>query len=155
MDPLGKINTRRAATDLLRWSMGSKPRYGHEFNDYEPPLNPATPPPTFASVAADIRAWFKTDGDPGAIAHLRRVLAAAMPGLTPRSWFSTPCVTTYTAHGYPYAGFIEGDRIALLAGGNGAAAKSSDEIGRLGARLVLDGALGDEGYATDFAVHLL
>ena len=104
---------------------------------------------------ADIRAWFKTDGDPGAIAHLRRVLAAAMPGLTPRSWVSTPCVTTYTAHGYPYAGFVEGDRIALLAGGNGAAAKSSDEIGRLGARLVLDGALGDEGYATDFAVHLL
>ena len=64
-------------------------------------------------------------------------------------------MTTYTAHGYPYAGFVEGGRIALLAGGNGAAAKSSDEIGRLGARLLLDGALGDEGYQSDFAVHLI
>jgi hypothetical protein len=70
MDPLRQINTRRAATDLLRWSMGSKPRYGHEFNDYEPPLNPAVPPPTFASVAADIRVWFRALG----VGMLRAVL---------------------------------------------------------------------------------
>jgi hypothetical protein len=70
MDPLRQINTRRAATDLLRWSMGSKPRYGHEFNDYEPPPNPAVPPPTFASVVADIRVWFRAL----AIQSLRAVL---------------------------------------------------------------------------------
>jgi hypothetical protein len=70
MDPLRQINTRRAATDPLRWSMGSKPRYGHEFNDYEPPLNPAVPPPTFASVVADIRTWFRAL----AIQSLRAVL---------------------------------------------------------------------------------
>jgi hypothetical protein len=70
MDPLRQINTRRAATDLFRWSMGSKPRYGHEFKDYDPPLNPATPPPTLASVAADIRAWFRDLG----IRMLRAVL---------------------------------------------------------------------------------
>ena len=70
MDPLRQINTRRAATDLLRWSMGSKPRYGHEFNDYEPPSNPAMPPPTLASVAADTRSWFRALG----IRMLRAVL---------------------------------------------------------------------------------
>jgi hypothetical protein len=70
MDPLRQIKTRRAATDLLRWSMGSKPRYGHEFKDYEPPPNPATPAPTVASVAADIRAWFRALG----IRMLRAIL---------------------------------------------------------------------------------
>ena len=62
MDPLRHINVRRAATDLLRWSVGAKPRYGHEFNDYEPPANPATPPPTVASVIRDTRGWFRQLG---------------------------------------------------------------------------------------------
>jgi hypothetical protein len=70
MDPLKHTNLRRAATDLLRWSMGSKPRYGHHFKDYEPPANPATPPPTFASVLGDIRAWFRDLG----VRMLRAVL---------------------------------------------------------------------------------
>ena len=100
-----------------------------------------------------IRAWFKTAGDTEAIGHLRGVLTDAMPALEPRAWFSMPCVTTYTVHGYPYAGFVAGDRIAVLAGGNGAAAKSSDEIGRLGARLLLDGSLAEPDYRTDFAPH--
>lgn len=70
MDPLRQINARRAATDLLRWSLGSKPRYGHGFNDYEPPPNPATPPPNLASVAADLRARLRDLG----IRMLRAVL---------------------------------------------------------------------------------
>jgi sarcosine oxidase len=44
------------------------------------------------------------------------------------------------------------DRIAVLTGGNGQAAKSSDEIGRLGAVLVADGRLEADEYETDFAV---
>ena len=39
---------------------------------------------------------------------------------------------------------------AVLTGGCGAAAKSCDEIGRLGAKLIVDGAIGDEGYDADF-----
>ncbi|MBO9630578.1 MAG: hypothetical protein J7516_14205, partial [Shinella sp.] len=45
------------------------------------------------------------------------------------------------------------DRIALLTGGNGAAAKSSDEIGRIGADLVIRGHMDEPDYTTDFAVH--
>ncbi|RVN77920.1 FAD-dependent oxidoreductase, partial [Sinorhizobium meliloti] len=51
----------------------------------------------------------------------------------------------------PYIGFVS-DRIAVLTGGNGQAAKSSDEIGRLGAVLVADGRLEADEYETDFAV---
>lgn len=100
-----------------------------------------------------IRDWFGGEGRPEAIVHLKRLLARALPELKPVRLLSVPCVTTYTTHGYPYAGFVEGERIALLAGGNGAAAKSSDEIGRIGADLVIRGRLDEPDYATDFAVH--
>ncbi|MDX3925062.1 MAG: FAD-dependent oxidoreductase [Shinella sp.] len=100
-----------------------------------------------------IRAWFRTDGGAAAAQHLRRILLKMMPDLRPVSFSTAPCVTTYTVHGYPYIGFAGSERIALLSGGNGAAAKSSDEIGRLGARLIVDGRLDDPAYTTDFAVH--
>ena len=100
-----------------------------------------------------VRDWFRGEGRPEAIAHLKHLLARAIPDLDPVRLISIPCVTSYTPHGYPYAGFVESDRIALLTGGNGAAAKSSDEIGRIGADLVIRGRLDEPDYATDFAVH--
>ena len=42
-----------------------------------------------------------------------------------------------------------------LRSGCGAAAKSSDEIGRLGASLLLEGRINDPAYATDFAPDFL
>lgn len=100
-----------------------------------------------------IRDWFRGEGRPDASANLKRLLARSIPDLDPVRLVSIPCVTTYTVHGYPYAGFVESDRIALLTGGNGAAAKSSDEIGRIGADLVIRGRLDEPDYETDFAVH--
>ncbi|MCR6499958.1 FAD-dependent oxidoreductase [Shinella sp. CPCC 101442] len=100
-----------------------------------------------------IRDWFRGAGTPGAIVHLQRLLARSIPDLNPVRLLSAPCVTTFTEHGYPYAGFVESERIALLTGGNGMAAKSSDEIGRLGADLVVRGRMDEPDYATDFAVH--
>lgn len=43
--------SRRAASDLLRWSMGGKPRYGKEYSEYRAPTNPAKPPVSAKSVA--------------------------------------------------------------------------------------------------------
>lgn len=100
-----------------------------------------------------IRDWFRGEGRPEAITHLKRLLARSLPDLAAVRLISVPCVTTYTVHGYPYAGFVAGERIALLAGGNGTAAKSSDEIGRIGADLVVRGRVDEPDYATDFAVH--
>lgn len=97
--------------------------------------------------------WFRGEGRPEAIVHLKRLLARSLPDLDPVRLVSAPCVTTYTVHGYPYAGFVAGERVALLTGGNGAAAKSSDEIGRIGADLMIRGRLDEPDYATDFAVH--
>lgn len=102
---------------------------------------------------AAVRAWFRGRGSADAVRHLHRVLMRALPGLRPASLSSSPCVTTFTAHGYPYAGFVDGDRVALLAGGCGAAAKSCDEIGRIGARLLASGRIDEPDYDTDFAVR--
>ena len=44
MDPLKHSNTRRAASDLLRWSMGGKPRDGREYVEYKAPSDLAKPP---------------------------------------------------------------------------------------------------------------
>jgi sarcosine oxidase len=111
--------------------------------------------PTEVEIAEEpaIRDWFRGEGGPEAITHLRRLLKKSLPAFEPVRLTSLACVTSYTVHGYPYAGFVEGDRLALLAGGNGAAAKSSDEIGRIGADLVMRGRLDEPDYATDFAVH--
>jgi glycine/D-amino acid oxidase-like deaminating enzyme len=100
-----------------------------------------------------IREWFRGEGRPEAIVHLKQLLARSLPDLDPVRLISVPCVTTYTVHGYPYAGFVGGERVALLTGGNGAAAKSSDEIGRIGADLVIRGRMDEPDYQTDFAVH--
>ncbi|WP_439627873.1 NAD(P)/FAD-dependent oxidoreductase [Shinella sp.] len=100
-----------------------------------------------------IRDWFRGEGGPEAAAHLKRLLARSIPDLDPVRLVSVPCVTTYTVHGYPYAGFVGGERVALLTGGNGAAAKSSDEIGRIGTDLVILGRMDEPDYKTDFAVH--
>jgi sarcosine oxidase len=50
-------------------------------------------------------------------------------------------------------GYTASPRIAVLTGCAGTSAKSSDEIGRLGAELLLEGGIADQGYSTDFAPY--
>ncbi|MNF18416.1 hypothetical protein D3C80_2224840 [compost metagenome] len=59
------------------------------------------------------------------------------------------CVTSFTPNNYPAIGYAS-DRIAVLTGGCGAAAKSSDEIGRLGAELLIGGGLDEAVYGVVF-----
>nr|WP_316655010.1 FAD-dependent oxidoreductase [uncultured Gellertiella sp.] len=108
-------------------------------------------PEDFRLEAEDLGDWFRSPGRAGAIDHLAAHLRARMPGLKVQRQSSAACVTTYTRSGHPMIGWA-GKRIAVMTGGCGAAAKSSDEIGRLGAILLQQGTLGSEGYASDFPV---
>jgi glycine/D-amino acid oxidase-like deaminating enzyme len=101
----------------------------------------------------DLRAWFKTDGRDAVGAHLQRIFGALLPEVKPLSLSTGSCVTSYTQTGYPMIGYTASRRIGLLTGGNGMAAKSSDEIGRLGAELLLTDRLNDDAYGTDFSAH--
>jgi sarcosine oxidase len=95
--------------------------------------------------------WFRSAGHPPEIAALQAALRELLPDLPIRSWASKPCANTYTRHDRPYVDqIIPG--LVVCTGGCGAAAKSSDAIGRLGADLLLHGAWRDELPAEVFAV---
>ncbi|MEZ4513584.1 MAG: FAD-binding oxidoreductase [Chloroflexota bacterium] len=92
----------------------------------------------------EIRDWFQSDGDPREGEVLREALHYLLPGLQAQSYHTKPCILAYTAHERPYIDQI-GERLYVVAGGCGSAAKSSDAIGHLGALLAL-GQPWPEGY---------
>ncbi|CAN7252290.1 NAD(P)/FAD-dependent oxidoreductase [Rhizobium sp. LjRoot254] len=104
---------------------------------------------------SDVRAWFRTEGDADTRGHLIANMNALVPDLKVASIHTSSCVTSYTPTGYPAIGWTSAPSIAVMAGGCGAAAKSSDEIGRLGAELLLHGRIIDQAYRADFTPQFL
>ncbi|MBW8284214.1 MAG: FAD-dependent oxidoreductase [Rhizobium sp.] len=96
-----------------------------------------------------IRAWFRSGGRAGIRDHLSRIIDGLVPDLAGAPLSMAACVTSFTPNNYPAIGFAS-DRIAVLTGGCGAAAKSSDEIGRLGAELLISGDLDRAAYGDVF-----
>ena len=98
----------------------------------------------------EMRAWFRSGGRESVRAHHLSIIEGLVPGID-RSHASTgACVVSKTPSGYPAIGYTESPRIAVLTGGCGAAAKSSDEIGRLGAELLFNGRIEDTAYGVSF-----
>lgn len=85
--------------------------------------------------------WFHGQGDPVEIEALEACLRSLLPTMTIGATRSVPCVYTGTASGRPIIDWVD-EGIGVAIGGNGSAAKSSDELGRLGAALVGLGQLG-------------
>ncbi|EJT05118.1 FAD-dependent oxidoreductase [Rhizobium sp. CCGE 510] len=100
--------------------------------------------------AAEMRAWFKTEGRDSVRAHLQHIVEGLVPDMVPLSISTAACVVSQTASGYPMIGYTSSPQIAVLTGCAGTSAKSSDEIGRLGAELLLAGRISEQGYSTDF-----
>ena len=82
----------------------------------------------------DLTGWFRGDGDPTEIDCLTNNLHALLPDMPLGDIVTAPCVITGTATGMPFIGMVD-DGIGVAIAGNGSAAKSSDELGRLGASL--------------------
>ena len=101
----------------------------------------------------DIRAWFRSAGGDKARDHLTRIIHELVPQVTGPSTSTSSCVVSFTPTGYPMIGYGASPRVAVLTGGCGMAAKSSDEIGRLGAELLLEGRIKSDEYSTDFSAH--
>lgn len=104
------------------------------------------------SSDSEIRQWFQGDGDPQVRDHLIGLIADLMPDLRYRSVHSGSCVTSYTQTGAPLIEDLT-DRIAVLTGGNGAGAKCSDELGRLGAALLMGTPASEQGYEMTFQLN--
>lgn len=94
----------------------------------------------------EIRAWFRSGGRESANRHLTSVVGKLVPDVDLSRNSMAACVTSFTPTDYP-AIAMTGALTGVLTGGCGAAAKSSDEIGRLGAELLLRGRIEDEAYA--------
>jgi sarcosine oxidase len=92
--------------------------------------------PLWAETPAELTSWFHGDGDTFEADAVRSVLLEIIPGLRVRSFHSKPCTYTMTPHAHPYLEQVA-DHLFVAAGGCGTAAKSSDEIGRLAAQVVL------------------
>lgn len=103
-----------------------------------------------ATDADGLNDWFKTDGSPTAAAVLRNHLAALMPDLPLATVKTAACAVSFTATGHPYVGRLD-DATTVLTGGNGAAAKCADELGRLGAVAALGGDVTAEGIGAELA----
>ncbi|MGR3289962.1 MAG: FAD-dependent oxidoreductase, partial [Paracoccaceae bacterium] len=99
---------------------------------------------------AEITDWFQGQGWPAGRDHLIAVINALMPELRYTDIKTAACVTTLTPSGMPVIQY-QSARIIALTGGNGGAAKSSDEIGRLGAVIAQGGMLSGESYTSDFS----
>jgi sarcosine oxidase len=99
----------------------------------------------------DMRAWFRSGGRDSVRDHHAGIIQTLVPGIDATRLSTGACVVSKTPGGYPAIGYTQSPAIAVLTGGCGAAAKSSDEIGRLGAELLHRGRIEDEVYGVSFA----
>lgn len=95
------------------------------------------PEPYFSAADDDseLLDWFHTDGCRDIAEAMKAALHRMIPGLNAISYRSVPCLITNSAHGNPYIDALEDGRVYVATAGNGMSAKSSDEIGRIGAML--------------------
>ncbi len=96
-----------------------------------------------ADDVADIESWFRSGGSTTEAAALLHSLGDLLPDAHIVSSDHKPCVMTYTPNELPFVGQVD-DGIVVALGGNGSAAKSSDEIGRLATTLLSNGGWVDE-----------
>lgn len=85
----------------------------------------------------DVGDWFRSGGNAQVRDHLHAMIMELMPDLDVCSVTMDACVTSWTKDRRPEIS-SQSERITICAGGNGAGAKCSDEIGRLGAALLLE-----------------
>lgn len=97
--------------------------------------------------------WFQSCGRSSVRDHHVDIVRQLVPKINAEKASMAACVVAQTATGYPFIAKSHDAAIAVVTGGCGAAAKSSDEIGRLGAQLLLNGSLSDEGYPVSFAAE--
>ena len=109
-------------------------------------------PHEFLASAGDVVRWYRSAaadsatavGDPGAADAMAAMLHSLVPGLSPIEVRSDAGADGLTCTGRPFIGAVA-DGLFVATGGCGLAAKSADEIGRLGAAA----ALSPSGWAED------
>lgn len=89
--------------------------------------------------------WYYGDGDHEIAARLLSRLEGLLPATVPKRGISQACSIAVAPSGLPIIDKIH-ENVGVLTGGNGHAAKCGDELGRLGAEMMLENARWDDGY---------
>jgi len=84
----------------------------------------------------DIKRWFKSGGSTDVADRLQEMILERIRDLKFEERRVVPCMTTFGKTGLPSIGLLS-ERVAIAAGCYGKSAKSSDELGRLGATALL------------------
>ena len=100
-----------------------------------------------------LQPWFRSDGDPDVRAWLTNELTMMFPTIGFTALRSESCAVTKTPNNRPTIDRFGETQIYALLGGNGAAAKSADELGRIASELVLSGHVPAEYVDQDFTLH--
>jgi sarcosine oxidase len=91
-----------------------------------------------------LQEWYRHGGIGDDADRLRTALVALLPELEDAAMRTDACAVTNTPSGYPIIDWVAQGRVAAACGGNGKAAKSSDELGRLAALWVSEEGSPDE-----------
>ena len=83
-----------------------------------------------------LQQWFRLPPPGDDVERLTAALTSLVPGLADAQLAFDSCAVTTTPSGRPLIDWTADARVAIACGGNGRAAKSSDEIGRLAAGLI-------------------
>ncbi|XP_078572853.1 N-methyl-L-tryptophan oxidase-like [Branchiostoma floridae x Branchiostoma japonicum] len=86
----------------------------------------------------EVRDWYRSGGNPEAVRDMTAELLALLPGVKPVSVHGDACVTVKTPTEQLYVDMVT-PSLGVALGGNGYAAKSCDEIGRMAAKMILKG----------------
>ena len=97
----------------------------------------------------EAKTWFRGNGSTEVGAQLANHVRVLIPELKVRSISTGSCATSYTESGMPLI-YPQSERVTVLTGGNGAAAKCADELGRLGALVATGGEISSEVYGSTF-----
>ena len=98
----------------------------------------------------EIKAWFRADGSTDVKDMLEETVNTLLPTLRYSDTSLGTCVTTFSPNGQPIIERVS-PRLCAVTAGNGAGAKSSDELGRLGAHALQGLTLNGQGYTFAFA----
>ncbi|MFN8524403.1 MAG: FAD-binding oxidoreductase [Chloroflexota bacterium] len=99
--------------------------------------------------------WFRSTGGTADRSLLTEAVITIVPDTRGAPIHTDTCVVTATASGHPYVDEVVIGRLYVAVGGNGKAAKSSDEIGRLAGALALTGTWSDDLPRDVFKVRYL
>ncbi|CAH1255478.1 PIPOX [Branchiostoma lanceolatum] len=86
----------------------------------------------------EVRDWYRSWGEPEAVSVMSAALLELVTGVKPISVHGDACVTVKTPTQQLYVDMVT-PSLGVALGGNGWAAKSCDEIGRMAAKMILKG----------------